>query len=231
MLLIADLRRMTAALALTALAACSGATTIPYQGQTAGEPGDPLVRTANASSPCDISGFWYFHGSCEAIRMKPKGVSVALRRYNGLTLKESFSKNFATEDPAFVIGEGTSAHDITGLNGGQTFPVYGSVACSSLSGDAVTCPGRAVLYNVIENAGSETVVFNATPLFEITKSPGFTAAKCQVVQLRRTGTRFVWLRLPIYGHPNGTKLTFKPWAVVLGFSAKTSGVFGFVCPA
>jgi len=193
------------------------------------DPGYRLSDDPKEGSPCDIAGFWYFHGSCTTFSIGPKGLTVRLAAYRGLSLQQSFPTNFTTKTDAFVTGDGTSDADITGTFETKAFPVYGSIGCASIFGGPMPCPGKALLYTVIENAGSVTIGFNATPGFTITNPGSFHGTNCQVILLKETSGGFVWLRLDSYGKLKQNTLTFKPLTAAVQYAPHSKAVFSFIC--
>jgi hypothetical protein len=107
MLVPSKLRLTIVALAVAALAACAGGKAVVPEAQDTGASATTGATLAGFPSaprplggavkmhPCNISGYWYFRGSCEAFYMNAKGITVGLNTYKGFRLTETFTASFA----------------------------------------------------------------------------------------------------------------------------------------
>lgn len=135
---------LTASIA-AALVACSGGKTVPEAGPNS------APALAQASTTCNVAGFWYLKGSCDKANLTSAGGTFALAAYRGITVKLVLGKNTASTKDTFFFSDATGSGDVTGRNGGVKFKPYSSGAC--LSG--FTCPGSAIVYFSNINKGQE----------------------------------------------------------------------------
>lgn len=136
--------------ATIALAACGGHAMVPSQtGNVPFARPVPQVTT----SPCKISGLWYFHGSCKAFTLSSAGGTFKLPAYKGITFTATIGSNTASGKVKFILGDATGKKDITGTVGGKAFPKYGATKCAQ----AGACPGTPLVYFEAVNTSSATI--------------------------------------------------------------------------
>ena len=191
----------------------------------------PAVRSfASSASPCDITGFWYFHGACKTFYVDGKGKTLRLRHYRGMSLTLALLPNVPVKSSQFVAGIGTSDTDITGTYHGASFPLYGSIDCVDLDNTKTACVGKAFLYMFMDNASPRPVGFNADPGFTIVSKSGYPGTRCQLNSLTVTSSgQLAWVRFPILGRVVHQSVKFKPWTAALLLRPDYKAVFAFSC--
>lgn len=243
-------RRVVAAFAVTGLAACAAQTVVPsstqsgYPSAAAPAAHRPFAMTFQArfspaaARPCNISGIWYFKGSCVAYTMRSTGGTAKLKTFKGRAYSLGFPKNNAPANTKFVIGDGTSSADIRGTLNGAPFPIYGKVPCYDIVKAAIVpCPGQAIVYNLVLNGSSNTVNFSGTPKIVVTYTGLSDYTKCQLDILAHSASQYVWALLPVYATPDTSSSSspataiFKPYSVPggLNFTSNSFIVLGVAC--
>lgn len=180
----------TTIVAAVALAACGGHGVVPAQGVA------PSISNGIASngfaagpdgktSPCNIKGMYYFHGSCRPFNLNmTKATTVKLGQfapYQGITITTTFSA--FTNPPkvqsvSAVMGDAIGKNnDITGTVKGKAFPLYGAGKDCVYNGKPATCPGKPFVYAELINKSQYTLKPQLTPKFVITDSNGFPTGK------------------------------------------------------
>jgi hypothetical protein len=210
-----------AAVAALALGACAGHGMVPSQSGIPSGGSDSVLR--KSTSPCNFgTQGWYFHGSCAAFVMKPKGLTVKLPIYKSFTLNTTYGKSDVSAKGAEMItGDATGKKDITGTLGGQPFPPYGAGNdCVNSFGKAVACPGKVFLYAELINTSAKTITPKMTPKFVITTStkfPGHTTCYPAVLTAKGKKSAGGWSPQTIIGSPpKGKTLTINAFNNTLG---------------
>ncbi|HTA40716.1 MAG TPA: hypothetical protein VK760_16660, partial [Candidatus Acidoferrales bacterium] len=160
----------------------------------------------------------------------PHGARITFATYHGLTLEEQLFRTNAK--PATIIAAlGTSDRDITGTFGGVAFPVYGTVPCVDPVSHPSICPGKAILYNLIDNHTDEDIGFGQTPRFSLTNAGSFPGKECELISLTRTKAgQWEWVLELMYSRPKDGKISFPSRGrAIFGFSPDTFYTFGFIC--
>ena len=216
--------------AAIALAACSGHGVVPSQGVAPNSGFAPSnafspAMGSDATSPCDIAGLYYFHGSCRPFKLSmTSNTTVQLGQfgaYKGIKITTTFGafenppKNVPTIDAimADAIGKG----DITGTVKGKSFPLYGAGKdCVNSQGKAETCPGKPFVYAELINTSKYTLKPKLTPKFVISDTNGFPGKHlCFPAILTQAGPHTVGGWAPnttLGGQPHGTTLTINSQA-------------------
>ena len=236
-----------AALVALGLAACSGQSTVPSgapqsfapeaasaQLSTHSSLADALV--ANAASPCNVGKkFWYFKGTCVDAKIKSSPNKLVLAPYKGLKLTLGFPKSNAA-NAAFLIGDGTSSADITGVFVTKTaktkFIDYGTVPCVDAKGNPTKCVGKAFLYVLLANASSSTVNFANLPTATITTSGQFPGTKkCGVIAMGfdQNSNPAGWFLLGANAKPQGNKVSLPAPKGAFRFDSGTFTILGYTC--
>src|SRR5262249_17953318 len=113
-----------------------------------------------------------------------------LKSYKGITQTLTFGtvKGSVAPGTTFVVGDGTSDKDITGAFESTKFPIYGTVQCWNQNNSQTACVGKAIVYDVVVNAGQTTVSWVASPSIAIT-APNALAHKkrCTLNQMTPEG--------------------------------------------
>lgn len=212
-------RSVSAAIvAAVALAACAGRGVVPSQGFA------PNVSNGFASngfdagpdgktSPCDIKGKYYFHGSCRTFNLNmTKSTTVKLGQfgpYHGITITTTFGP--FTNPPKVqsvpaIMGDAVGSGDITGLAGGKAFKLYGDGKDCVYANKPATCPGKPFVYAELINTSKYTLKPQLTPKFVITDSNGFPTGRnnqCFPAELTSKG----WLpETNVHGTPKNDTL-------------------------
>lgn len=144
-------RLFTAIAVVISLAACSGTgVAVPIASQQSSELKQLSVSTMDGTqgdttrSPCLIKRIWDFHGACLKYTMQPKGTTVTLGAYHGITVTMVWPSPMPSVKPnSFVSGDATDNNDITGTFKNKPFPKYGSVKCIDPYFHYVACTGTA----------------------------------------------------------------------------------------
>lgn len=185
--------RGIAVFAIVAVASCGGRGVVPTQPSN---PGIPFAGTMapSATNPCatlDKEGTWYFHGPCIAENVKQSATIFKLKSYRSVTqiLKYPAVSGKAPAKTAFVTGEATGKKDVTGTFQGTKFPLYGSSSgpCVGNYGSAQACSGKAVVYDLMVNAGTTNVSFVGSPSITLTGKVLRHKTTCTLNQLIRAG--------------------------------------------
>ena len=208
----------TAIVAAVALAACAGHGVVPSQSVVPAVSNGFLANGFAAgpdgkTSPCDLKGMYYFHGSCRAFSLNmTKATTLKLGQfgpYQGITITTTFSA--FTNPPkvqtvAAVMGDAIGKGDITGTVGGKAFPLYGAGKDCVYAGKPATCPGKPFVYAELINKSQYTLKPQLTPKFVITDSNGFPTGKknqCFPAELTSKG----WLpQTNVHGTPKNHTL-------------------------
>jgi hypothetical protein len=226
--------------ATVALAACSGNGAVPSQGVAPNSgfaPNTPVADSAapalaapdsspvldaapDAVSKCDITGIYYFHGSCVAFNLNmTTNTTVELGKYGaykGIKITTTFG---TIENPpkgvksiAALMGDATGNGDITGQVKGKNFPIYGAGKdCVNSQGKAEACPGKPFVYAELINTSKYTLKPKLTPKFVISDTNGFPGTRlCFPAILTPSGPHTVGGWAPnttLGGQPHGDTLT------------------------
>lgn len=210
---------MLTAIAVTAsLAACSGTgAVVPLASQQSPGLRRLFLSTAGGTqgdatgSPCLFKGIWDLHGACLKYAMQPKGTTVALGAYDGITVTMVWPSPMPTVQPnSFVSGDATGNKDITGSIKNKPFPKYGSVKCIDPYFHYITCTATAFLYTVTANTSSLEIGFRTTAKVRIINVGPYPGTKCKVANLEVYYKKWVWqiLNMP-YARPVGNALTIR----------------------
>jgi hypothetical protein len=163
-----------AIVAAFALAACGGRTMVPMSQPASGFPAFDNVAPST-SDPCPTlskDGLWYFHGPCLAEDVKKSSTEFKFKGYKGITqtVKYPAVSGSVAANTTFVTAEGTGNSDITGTFSGEKFPIYGSkdVKCLGASSSSEKCAGKAVVYDLLVNASTNSVTFTGSPSIALT---------------------------------------------------------------
>lgn len=208
----------TAAVAAVALAACGGHGVVPSQGiapnVSNGFAANGFAAGPDAKkSPCQITGMYYFHGSCRAFSLSmTKVTTVKLGQfspYKGITITTTFSP--FTNPPKVqsvpaIMGDAVGSGDITGLSKGKAFKLYGDGKDCVYANKPATCPGKPFVYAELINTSKYTLKPQLTPKFVITDANGFPTGRnnqCFPAELTAKG----WLaETNIHGTPKNKTL-------------------------
>ncbi|HEY1976517.1 MAG TPA: hypothetical protein VGG89_08235 [Candidatus Baltobacteraceae bacterium] len=194
---LSTVRNVAAAVGAAILfAACGGHGVIPSQ---SGAPGFNAV-TPEATGPCythAVQPAWIFEGSCNVKKLPPKGLSLTLAPYKGITVTVAMPKNNSKGNPslALVDAVGGKAKDIKPFKG-KAFPALPKTA------------GKSVIYIEAVNpfAGLKFTGGNLIVMVKAKKLPGKT---CGVAILRQNGKKFSWFSIPIRPTVSGNTINEK----------------------
>lgn len=183
------------ALACFLTAGCGGSPSAMPGGTMLGLPSDITPM----ASPCKISGFFYFHGSCLKKRLPAAGATFALAKYKGLTLALTIPKNSGQGKVSITMGDATGQGDITGQVNGQSFSAYPNPCAKS------SCPGTAFMYFFFDSSVKVAKVTGDSSL-KITNAGKYPGTTCYVAfdEFSVPG----WAPIGTFsGVPNGHRLT------------------------
>lgn len=218
-----------AVVAVAMLAACGGHGVVPSQSFSSANAtalsdgvlanvGDDAAKVHH----CDITGMYYFHGSCVPFTMNlTKATTVELGKfgaYKGIKITTTLS---AIANPpkgvstiAAIMGDATgTGGDITGTVKGKAFPHYGDGknCVNDSTGKAEYCPGKPFVYAELINQSKYTLKPVDTPKFYITDTNGFPGKRlCFPAILTTPAPKWAGGWAPnttIGGQPHGTTLT------------------------
>ncbi len=215
--------------AAAALAACGGHGVVPSQSFASGNAasiGNGVLSPAISDAVvhhCDITGMYYFHGSCVPFTLNLTGnTTVELGKfgaYKGIKITTTFS---VMENPPkgvksvpAIMGDATgTGGDITGTVKNKPFPIYAKGEdCVNSQGKKELCPGKPFVYAELINQSKYTLKPKDTPKFYITDSNGFPGKRlCFPAILTTPGphTAGGWApNTTLGGQPNGTTLTIQ----------------------
>ncbi|MBV8489905.1 MAG: hypothetical protein JO199_05180 [Candidatus Eremiobacteraeota bacterium] len=206
-----------------ALAACGGHGLVPAQsGGTGYAPTN--VSIPMSKSPCDVTGLWYFMGSCLPGVVKPAGGTYKLPAYQGITVQIQLGSNTApSAGTKFLFADATGKNDITGTYGGHKFPPYSEKTCASHN----ACPGASAVYlEAINGQKSSTpITFHSTTTLTVDEKT-FPGKSCSPGLLGQTG----WSYFPeVTGNPKAGKLVLKIQANPLFKLPKGPAYISIVC--
>jgi hypothetical protein len=188
--------------AAIALAACGGHGIVPSQSAGMGTSFAPDMITAKKTSPCDVSGLWYFEGACTVAKITSKGGSVKLAAYMGITFDSALGTNNAKGKVEFKFSDAVDKNDITGGQG--TFPAYPTVCLSGYE-----CDGTPLVYLSALNTSTKAVVFSGPSVLTITAKK-FPHPTCFPGLLEKKKGKLGWVPETIVGaKPKGDKLVLE----------------------
>ena len=215
-----------AIVAAVALAACGGHGVVPSQSFASGNAvstgSDALLNAVSDAkvSKCDITGMYYFHGSCVPFNLNMNSnTTIELGKYgayHGIKITTTLS---TIQNPPkgvktipFIMGDAVGNGDITGQVKGKSFPLYGhGKDCVNSQGKAEYCPGKPFVYAELINSSTHTLKPKDTPKFYITDSNGFPGKRlCFPAILTAAGPHTVGGWAPnttLGGQPHGNTLT------------------------
>jgi len=191
---LSTIRNSTAAAAAAfALAACGGHGLVPSQNAA---PGFNAV-TPFAANPCytkAVQPAWIFRGSCDVTTLPPKGKSIALAPYKGISVTVKLGKN-TSKNGAFVLVDalGGKAKDISKYKT-KTFPPITPTLLKS------------VIYVEAVN-GTANLKFSGNLIFTIKKKQ-FPGKTCPLSVLTGTFPKVKWFNSPFSGKISGGTMTF-----------------------
>jgi hypothetical protein len=207
----------------------SAATSLTAAGTTAAPSGG-----ATPNSPCNLPGGWYFQGACTVESVTSGGAVLVLPSYRGISIAVTFGPNDAQSRVPFILGDAIGDRDISGLlNGSIRFAGFGETKCLTPRRSPIPCSGKALIYLIVVNAGSQTVTFKATPTIAILSANGYPGKTCSVATMvwgDPSRGEAAWVVRPFTAEPNGEKLRFDPLAVSAKYaSGATFSSFAIVC--
>ncbi len=194
------------ALACFLLAGCGGSPPPMPDGTMLGVPSGLAP-----ASPCKISGFFYFHGSCLKKTLPAAGATFALAKYEGLTLALTIPKNSGQGKVTITMGDATGLGDISGQVNGQRFSAYPNPCAKS------SCPGTAFMYFFLDSSVKVAKIKGYSTL-NITDAGKYPGKACYIAPYNFTAP-VGWFPIGTYsGMPNGHSLT-----ISVGFSGLAKG--------
>lgn len=159
----------------------------------------------NAKNPCytaKVQPAWIFKGSCVITKLPPKGKSIKLPAYKGITVTVKLGKN-TSKNGSFVLVDavGGKAKDISKFKK-KPFP---PITPSSL---------KSVIYVEAVN-GTGDLKFNGNLTFTLMakKYPGKT---CPLSVLTGKFSKLKWFNSPFSGKISGKTMTFTVPGSALG---------------
>jgi hypothetical protein len=183
------------------LAACGGHGMVPSQNAV---PGFYSISPL-AKNPCytaKVQPAWIFHGSCVMTKLPPKGTSITLPAYKGITVTVKLGKN-TSKKYSFVLVDalGGKAKDISKYKK-MSFP---PITPSTL---------KSVIYVEAVN-GKAGLKFSGTLTF-ILKAKKFPGKDCPLSVLTGTFPKLKWFNSPFAGKISGKTMTFTVPGSALG---------------
>lgn len=157
-------------LALTLLVAACGAAQPPAGARGA----QSALRPA--TSPCDVSNEWYFHGACIQHVLPASGYTFKLAKYRGYVLAIAIAKNNGNGTAKVTGSDATGKGDIGGTYKGAKFPLYGSTC--HYNGKREKCPGKAFLYLHVTSDNAKEITLDGVPSATLTSEGGYSGTKC-----------------------------------------------------
>ena len=187
---------LAACAAVSMLAGCGGSPPPMPDGTMLGVPS----HLAPMASPCEISGFFYFHGSCLKKTLPATGATFALAKYKGLTLALTIPKNSGQGKVTITMGDATGQGDITGKTNGRSFSAYPTPCAKS------SCPGTAFMYFFFDSSVKVAEIKGYSTL-KITDAGKYPGKACYIAFDRFTAP-VGWYPIGSYsGQPSGHSLT------------------------
>jgi hypothetical protein len=189
---------------------------------------------ATPNSPCNLPGGWYFQGACTVESVTSGGAVLVLPSYRGVSIAVTFGANDAKSRVPFILGDAFGDGDISGLlNGNIRFAGFGETKCLTPLRSPVPCSGKALIYLIVVNAGSQTVTFKATPTIALLSANAYPGKKCGIATMvwaDPSRGEAAWVVRSFSAEPNGEKLRFDPLAVTARYaSGATFTSFAIVC--
>jgi hypothetical protein len=166
---------LAACAALSMLAGCGGSPPPMPGGTTLAVPS----HLAPMASPCKISGFFYFQGSCLKKTLPAAGATFALAKYKGLTLALTIPQNSGRGKVTITMGDATGQGDITGQVNGQSFSAYPNPCAKS------SCPGTAFMYFFVDSSVNVAKIKGNSTL-KITNAGNYPGKACYIAADRFT---------------------------------------------
>jgi hypothetical protein len=151
----------------------------------------------NAKNPCytaAVQPAWIFKGSCVMTKLPPKGKSITLPAYKGITVTVKLGKNTSKKDPFVLVDAvGGKAKDISKFKK-KPFP---PITPSSL---------KSVIYVEAVN-GKAGLKFTGTLFFTL-KAKKYPGKTCPLSVLTGTFPKLKWFNSPFAGQISGKTMTF-----------------------
>ncbi|MBV8374748.1 MAG: hypothetical protein JO302_04490 [Candidatus Eremiobacteraeota bacterium] len=231
-----------ATLGILAVAACGGRSVAPTQPFEVMPQAFTPTSGPNGIDPCKkLSSFtWYFKGPCIAQTIQKNSTEFKLKNYKGVAQSVTYPppSGSVLGDTVFVTGEGTGRSDISGTSYGSKFPFYGTkgVPCENPSSSTVPCPGKLLMYDLMDDTSKNNLTFTAGPTFKFTTAKDLTGkSTCTVNELTQafssSGSSWFYIVSPVTGRvkdrsviiPGNKTYKFEPahnQMVVLAISCK-----------
>jgi hypothetical protein len=191
---------IAATAAALALAACGGHGIVP-QSSTPGSAFGP-TQVRRMASPCNIKGFWYFHGACKTATLTSRGNRTSLPAYRGMAVSIALGANNAKGSVKFIIGDATGNKDITGTYKGMPFPPYGTRTCQK----GQKCTGKSAIYLEAFNMSRAAISISA-PSQIVFASAHFPGKTCMLSLLESKPAGWKPEAPFLVGAPKNGKLT------------------------
>jgi hypothetical protein len=186
---VSTIRSGSAAIAVAiALAACGGHGTVPSQSvlpgtanNLASDAFDSGLSPDGKTPRCEVTGLYYFHGSCVGFNMNMNSTTVVqlgkFGAYHGIKITTGLSKFVnppkVNTVPA-IMGDAIGKGDITGKVKGKAFPLYATGNnCVAGNGKPEKCPGKVFVYAELINSSQYKLKPASTPAFSITSENGY----------------------------------------------------------
>ena len=209
--------------AATALAACGGHGVVPSQSFAP----NSLNGFATSSlpeaktSPCDVTGMYYFKGNCLAFKMNMNSTTQAtlgkFHTYHGIKITATlskFSRPPKVQTVPAVLGDAIGKDDILGKVKNKAFPLFvaGASNCVYNHNQPEKCFGKPFVYAELINNSQYNLTPVNTPGFYITDANGFPGKNlCFPAILATVKGNVVWaINTALGAKPGKTTLQLVP---------------------
>lgn len=144
-----------------------------------------VARAPRATSPCDVSGYWYFKGSCLASTVARTGGTYKLQPYADISLTVKFGKTTASGKRPLVIGDAIGLGDVTGTYQNIPFPKYSKATCEPNH----KCVGSPYYYWQVISSNKKTIglIGQSTYTISTGSNSNFPGKNCLIAVLNPDG--------------------------------------------
>ncbi len=189
---------IAAAATSVALVACGGHGIVPSQGSA---PFSSFQTIANKTNPCYTSAVqpaWIFKGSCDVTKLPPKGETIKLKAYQGITETVTLPVNTGKHKTfAIVDAVGGSAKDIEKWKH-KAFPLVSKALV-----------GKSVIYVEAVNGFNHLNFKSGNLVFTTSSKKKLSSSSCTLSALKPSGTTYKWSSTPLEATIKGNTISYK----------------------
>lgn len=186
---------IAAAATSIALVACGGHGIVPSQGSAPFSSFQTIDKKTNPCYTSAVQPAWIFKGACDVTKLPPKGETIKLKAYMGITETVTLPTNNG-KDKTFAIVDaiGGSANDI-GKWKGKSFPL-------------IAKSFKSVIYVEAINGLKDLKFTKGDLKFVATSKKKLPSTHCTLSDLKPSGTKYAWASTPLEATIKGNTITY-----------------------